>query len=443
MLAMVSACYDAPAPEPSDTDGSGTDGVVPPPSSALISSPTAGRAYVSMVTAWDDRRAVTVRNRRNGARVNVLTVNGGFDPIAIDAESGDSLFLTVTRQSGDTATEYGLVPSVSEPRVVRTIPDQGMSNVPLDSAVAVVFSQPMDTLSLAGGIHLQHQGVDVAGTVLWDAVRGVVLTGRFLAADSLESSAAYDILVSPAAKSSGGVAAMRHLTSFTTTWAPSDLVSFALYPVQVQLATVAPADKAHMRVLALDNHRRELQTDGLVSFTSDNPAVAEVDSEGHVRGIAPGSAMIRSTLTIGRVTMTDSVVANVAAPDPAAIANLDLSGVYDYTGFVTDYSPGWGESATGNRLMAELTITQQPGADRVEGNFPPFLWIELGAGSYSYGSGSILGTVNAAGYVTLALAFLEEPDAHLRAEGIVMTRNLILGRYSLGSTSGIFTAVRR
>jgi hypothetical protein len=403
-----------------------------------------------MVPAWNDYSAITVGNRRNDARVNVPTLNGGFDPIAIDAQAGDLLFLTVTRQSGDTATEYGLVPSASEPRVVRTIPDQGMGNVPLDSAVAVVFSQPMDTLTLGSGLHLQRQGVDVAGTVLWEPIGGVVWTAWFLAADSLESSTAYDIVVSPAAKSSGGVAAMPHLASFTTTNGattppqdPPALVSFALYPVQVQLATVAPADKAHMRVLALDNHRRELQTDGLVSFTSDNPAVAEVDSEGHVRGIAPGSAMIRSTLTIGRVTMTDSVVANVAAPDPAAIANLDLSGVYDYTGFVTDYSPGWGESATGNRLMAELTITQQPGADRVEGNFPPFLWIELGAGSYSYGSGSILGTVNAAGYVTLALAFLEEPDAHLRAEGIVMTRNLILGRYSLGSTSGIFTAVRR
>jgi len=121
--------------------------------------------------------------------------NGGFDPIAVEAEVGDTLSITVFHQTGGEMTTYGVVPIRSHPTVVRTSPASGKTDVPLNSVILVVFNQLMDSVSVAVALHLQHEGVDVPGSVSADPTGGVILTGQFVPDSPLAPLSTYEISV--------------------------------------------------------------------------------------------------------------------------------------------------------------------------------------------------------------------------------------------------------
>jgi hypothetical protein len=129
---------------------------------------------------------------------------GGFDPVPIAAEVGDTLSVTLIHQSGVSTIGYGVVPVRSLVKVVRTSPGGGKTDVPLNSIVRVVFNQPMDGTSLSDALHLQHDGIDVSGRVTGDSTSGVILTGQFVPTVPLDPGSTYEVLVSTAARSLDG-----------------------------------------------------------------------------------------------------------------------------------------------------------------------------------------------------------------------------------------------
>jgi len=90
--------------------------------------------------------------------------DGGFDPIAVEAEAGDTLEVTVELIGAESTHRYVLpVPAAAPPVVVRTQPSAGKRDVPLNSVIIVVFSEPIDSTTLTRETLLLRKGAAVVG----------------------------------------------------------------------------------------------------------------------------------------------------------------------------------------------------------------------------------------------------------------------------------------
>jgi hypothetical protein len=102
---------------------------------------------------------VIVRNRRLGSSVTGPVLDGGVDPLAVPALAGDELDVEVVGADGKSlATVAARVPVFRGPVVVRTDPGANKRDVPLNAVISVVFSEPVDSATLAKGITLRLQG---------------------------------------------------------------------------------------------------------------------------------------------------------------------------------------------------------------------------------------------------------------------------------------------
>jgi Bacterial Ig-like domain len=205
-LALLWACADSAGPR--NVEGR-------PETKALISTPTpasvteaaaaSGRTYVSMAPGTEPGGdSVTIVRLGGGLTVGTGMVDGGFDPIALQADVGDTLAISIHHGTGNSSTTYGVVPVKGRPVIVRTSPVDGRTDVPLNCVIQVVFSEPMDSLSLVNAMHLQLDGLEVPGTVSWTVADGDVLVAEFVPADSLRPASSYQFSVSTAARDQGG-----------------------------------------------------------------------------------------------------------------------------------------------------------------------------------------------------------------------------------------------
>jgi Big-like domain-containing protein len=103
-------------------------------------------AYVSLPPgAVPDAVTTTIRNRATGSTVTVPMVDGGFDPVAIDATAGDVLELEIQFAGASPPLRLErTVPGRRPPRVVRTNPPPKKRDVSLNSSMMIVFSEPVD-----------------------------------------------------------------------------------------------------------------------------------------------------------------------------------------------------------------------------------------------------------------------------------------------------------
>jgi hypothetical protein len=230
LAALLLACSGDPtAPGTGSTPPPGT---LPPSPAVVSASPTpsapgvgsfvigdASVAWVSMPPGTDTAAAsVVVVNKRGGPTVEVLAAGGGFDPVAIPAVAGDTLVITVRHHSGALVPGYARVPLESRPIIVRTSPPNRKTDVPLNAAILVVFSEPMDSASLHTAISLRRAGSIVPGTTIAvGGASGSVLSATFLSTDPLEPLSTYDLVVDTTARNpSGATLATRDTSSFTT-----------------------------------------------------------------------------------------------------------------------------------------------------------------------------------------------------------------------------------
>jgi len=138
---------------------------------------------------------VTLQNETRGGRaVSVPLASGGFDPIAIEAFAWDEVSRTVddgTGQPGMRAVTR--VPFDRRPEIVRTSPGQAGAGVAVDGPIIVVFSEPIDEATLAGGsINLTENGTGVDGTVQPSADR---LSAQLTPFDPLRPKTAYSLVI--------------------------------------------------------------------------------------------------------------------------------------------------------------------------------------------------------------------------------------------------------
>ena len=208
-LTLLGGCSDSPGPDPDPQELPLSAALVSPsvvrPVTASNAAVVVGETFISMVPGTDaEGRRTDIRNLRSGASATSPMVNGGFDPVAVPAEAGDTLAITVVHQAGDDTTAYSVVPLKKKPTVVRSSPTTGKTDVPLNSVIQFVFNQPMDGVSLADALHLRQGGVDVPGSVIGVSAGGVILSGRFVPTSPLAPLSTYELSVSTSAQSPGG-----------------------------------------------------------------------------------------------------------------------------------------------------------------------------------------------------------------------------------------------
>lgn len=168
----------------------GTEPVVPPPppgppvaSDPVVVPARSVRTSLSPTSTLDidvayialppgsapDGRSATIRNLRTTETVEVTVAEGGFDPTPISAVAGDSIQIVVRDDGGSVVLEpILLVVPRRPPVVVRTNPPPRKRDVPLNSRITIVFSEPIDASTVnASTVQLRVGSRLVAGTLVF------------------------------------------------------------------------------------------------------------------------------------------------------------------------------------------------------------------------------------------------------------------------------------
>ena len=147
--------------------------------SASSSTAAISVAYVSLPPGTiPDGITATIANRRSGVSVTTPVLSGGFDPQQIPAVLDDTIDVHVTRQNGGVAFAFSGIVRYRPPRVVRTNPPQGQTDVPVNRSIQVVFSEPISTGAWALSVALLALAADRRSRTL------AVLSGAALALSS-------------------------------------------------------------------------------------------------------------------------------------------------------------------------------------------------------------------------------------------------------------------
>ena len=335
-LAGLNACSDGsritpPPPPPPPSNALVSDPLAPqaaarPPSPAgLVSGGSAERlVYVSLPSrAHPGGSNVTIHNTAGGPTVTQTMINGGFDPVPIPAGVGDTIQIVVRDSAGGASTAWLPVPRLLKPSVVRTSPSDGKRDVPLNSRVVIVFSEPVDSASVKQSVALLRSGVPVPGVVgLFPG--GVV--AEFVPSTLLERRTTYRVEVTQGVKDLGGEALTAGLSAEFTTGdsavAPVTTVTVAPPNATLEMGDVQGDT---VRLAATVMTATGVVNDRLVIWSTSNPTVAVVSSTGLVTPLATGTA----TITATSEGQTDSAQITVV-PIPVArvsvyVADLEIT----------------------------------------------------------------------------------------------------------------------
>jgi Tol biopolymer transport system component len=202
LLAAIAGCGergpsepDSPQNLPPDLAVSDTIGVGGAPT-YLAAQSAADRSltYVSASPgSLPGAVSVTITNLASGSSEVALTWDGGFDPVALSAESGDEVEIVVKFSDGTTATYRMIVPPRRRPRVVRTRPPKGETDVVINATMILVFSEPMDGSTVTTAtVQLLHDGDPVEGSV---TLSENGLQGEFVPVERLQLGGDYTLVI--------------------------------------------------------------------------------------------------------------------------------------------------------------------------------------------------------------------------------------------------------
>ena len=204
VLALAAGC--AGDPNAPDVTGHRFDGIVSEPTAGTAGAFGAGavRTAVSRLdaVAWVSAApgtipggtSTTIVNSRSGQSIVAVMPSGGFDAIAIGALAGDTLTLSTLVTGSAPALARAIVPGRRRPRVVRSSPARGRTDVAINATVIVMFSEPIaPQLVDPEHIRLLKDGAAVAGSV--KHLPGSVVGVEFVPAAPLERAASYVLVL--------------------------------------------------------------------------------------------------------------------------------------------------------------------------------------------------------------------------------------------------------
>lgn len=375
MLAVVVACTDGtgPVPRPSPILVSNPHvSAVTPVSSRVSASLHADGATVPDTTVYvglepgtaPTGTVATVRVAASGAFATTVVQDGGFDPVPVTAEVGDTVTVVVRDAAGAQVFEgLATVPPIRRLVVVRTDPPPGKRDQPLNSSLVVVFSEPVASSSLTeSSVQLSRGTTPVAGTI--SVLQGSGTTVAFTPTEPLAPNTDYVLLVTTAVTDLDGEPLDKPVTvPFTTgvgsVGAPA---SISVLPNAIQMT----GGTYQLTGTVRDGAGNVLVGQPVTWASSDSTGLA-VSATGLVTALASGSYQV--TATSNGLTATAQVVVAPGLPASVTIspapATVGAQGdtiilkatVHDARGRLITYpSMTWTSSAPNI-----ATVTQSPG----------------------------------------------------------------------------------
>jgi Bacterial Ig-like domain/Kelch motif len=214
-----------------------------------------GIAYASLPPgSVPNGERIRITNRGTGVEVSAAMTEGGFDPLAVEAAAGDTLDVRI-ELAGDAGglVFMAVVPERRPPVVVRTDPPPKKRDVPLNAVLLLVFSEPIDPVTLTdGSVRLSQGGVPVAGTLAFGDTAHLTVT--FTPAVPLAGETEYALAVTGVITDLDGEPLDASVVAgFTTASGPPGVSE-----VYGRLSPVSDPDQ-HSRYVLHDDGRFELQ----------------------------------------------------------------------------------------------------------------------------------------------------------------------------------------
>ena len=239
--------------------------------------------------------------------------DGGFDPVAVAARAGHQLALLMSLEGGAVTVSYLTVPLRRPPRIVRTVPSKGRTDVALNTRPLIVFSEPIDAHTLSNTtIQLLVAGVALSGTAA--PVPGDALLAEFSPAVPLAPNTAHELLITTGVRDlQGDALESSERITFTTQVevAPAPVAYLTLSPPML-----LPGEGFELAVSVFGNQGSVL-TDRVVSWSSSDTSVARVAAFG------AGTESARVFVTrAGTTTITASSEGRSASITLTSIDNI-------------------------------------------------------------------------------------------------------------------------
>jgi dipeptidyl aminopeptidase/acylaminoacyl peptidase len=177
VLAALTSCdtdHGPVLPDPTEPPDSPSPAIVSDPITATIAGGLAGVAmsatsvtYVSLLPGtFPSGRTAGITNLRTSVSVAAAVLNGGLDPLAVAGVAGDRLAFAIDTGGAQPVRFDQLVPQFYAVTVVRTDPPAGKRDVPLNSRARIIFSEPVDRVTVTPtSLVLSQAGGRVAGEV--------------------------------------------------------------------------------------------------------------------------------------------------------------------------------------------------------------------------------------------------------------------------------------
>jgi len=302
-----------PVPSPSLTAGAKS-------TAAFASSAGSAVTYVSLAPGTVPAGAIAVvRRLGDAASLTAGLAHGGFDPVPVTANVGDSIAVTVNDAGGATRFQARVaVIGDRPPVIVRTDPLPRKRDVPLNPSIMVIFSEPIDGATLMpGSIRLLRGGTAVPGTArfLDASLDAAQVRVAFVPDNPLAVSADYQFIVSQSIRDrSGQPLATADTVPFTTgTTSTSPPASIR---ISVDSGTVfVTGTTFQLAATVLDAAGNEL-TDQPVTWSTTTPTVLTISPTGLLIAVGDGDGLIGTS--VGGVSIQTHLV--VTALPPAAVS---------------------------------------------------------------------------------------------------------------------------
>ena len=324
MLVVMLSCGGADSLAPSTSDSTLLAGLTasgPVPNASIGSNgnpinasvgPSAEVSWVSLIPGTvPDGATATIVNPRTRQSLTTAIVDGGFDPQPIAASLGDTIQVMVSRVGKPDAAALLSLVGRPAPRIVRSRPPRGQTDVPLNMIITLVFSEPLAAASVTPTtITLTAAGSPVAGTVR--VVPGPGYAVEFAPDALLAPSTTYALTANGVANLAGTPLAAPTSIPFTTSaTAPTTIVprgqAAREIPVNSHFLAFGPWEAGTGNALP-------------TVWRSRDPSIATASSwgnsqtDGEVVGIRPGTTVVEGTTQGGTVTISVTVL----APAPAS-----------------------------------------------------------------------------------------------------------------------------
>jgi alpha-tubulin suppressor-like RCC1 family protein/uncharacterized protein YjdB len=356
-LAWLGSCSDGTGPECADGSPSpctqSAEGVIlsdPAPGEApslrmqraprglalsFVPQTTPGEADVAYISlpsnSYSGAAIAHITSSSFDGTVTAPMIEGGLDPVPVSAAAGDSVEIQILSNDGMTLARTGSrVPATRRPRVVRTVPPRGKTDVAVNAIIVVIFSEPIDATSLSSAsIRLLRAGNPVPGTAR--LLEGVTAAVAFQPSQPLAGNAAYSLVVTQGVRDLDGDALEAEVeVGFTssTEFAPP-VTQLTVLP---DVTALSVGSRLQLIVRATggdDTTRVPIPIAGVpILWVSETPAVATVSTTGLVTAVAQGEARIRAQVLSD---LNVSASARIISGSQTPVASVELSPASDTT----------------------------------------------------------------------------------------------------------------